>query len=306
MKKTIITTMGIKLLISFLLLLTCSSCSKQISYNPDQQEQTDYHEIKDGDKTLSYNTNLVNILLMGVDAENFEGQTDLIILATVDRQSKEIDLTVFPRETLVSVPLYLDGEYKGERENYINLAYPFAEYNEKGAKALMEIVSKQMNYIPINDYVLLNYKIFSLLPDLTGEIKITLEDDSLQKYNEEWVEGYQLEINKNTIKPYLKYRDTETDLSPASRRKRQEVYLKQISERITSINEHIAEKIIDATLTNLTVQQLDDLMNSGYKLNKITEIPGTYATNEYHDEFKIDEKALKDLVLDLFYIDENQ
>lgn len=104
-----------------------------------------------------------NILLLGeeaIDSGNSRGRTDLIIIATLNKNNKAIKLTSLMRDTLVQIP--------GYKENKLNTAY------EKGnVDLLYETISLNFN-IHLDGCVLVNFENFEDIIDYMGGLEITL------------------------------------------------------------------------------------------------------------------------------------
>lgn len=104
-----------------------------------------------------------NILLLGeeaIDSGISRGRTDLIIIATLNKQSKSIKLTSLMRDTLVQIP--------GYKENKLNSAY------EKGdVDLLYETISLNFN-IHLDGCVLVNFENFEQIIDYMGGLDLTL------------------------------------------------------------------------------------------------------------------------------------
>ena len=94
-----------KILILLCIVLTLAGCTKQLGPYESNVEDVDYHEIVYEGKEYSYNTNLQNILVIGIDDENLEGQADFLGLFIVDRENKTVSLLNLPRETKIEVEL---------------------------------------------------------------------------------------------------------------------------------------------------------------------------------------------------------
>lgn len=104
-----------------------------------------------------------NILLLGEEAigsGTSRGRTDLIIIATLNKNSKSIKLTSLMRDTLVQIP--------GYKENKLNTAY------EKGdVDLLYETISLNFN-VHIDGGVLVNFENFEEIIDYMGGLELTL------------------------------------------------------------------------------------------------------------------------------------
>ncbi len=145
-----------------------------------------------------------NILLLGEEAigsGSARGRTDLIIVATMNTNTKELKLTSLMRDTLVKIPGYL--------ENKLNTAY------EKGGLDLLyETIS--MNYnIRLDGCVMVNFESFEKIIDKLGGIEITLTASEAKYLNRtnyiskpqyrNVVEGKQL-MNGNQVLGYTRVR----------------------------------------------------------------------------------------------------
>ena len=104
-----------------------------------------------------------NILLLGeeaIDSGTSRGRTDLIIIATLNKNNKSIRLTSLMRDTLVQIP--------GYKENKLNSAY------EKGdVDLLYETISLNFN-IHLDGCVLVNFEYFESIIDYMGGLELTL------------------------------------------------------------------------------------------------------------------------------------
>ena len=145
-----------------------------------------------------------NILLLGEEAigsGTSRGRTDLIIIATLNKNNRSIKLTSLMRDTLVQIP--------GFRENKLNSAY------EKGdVDLLYETISLNFN-IHLDGCVLVNFENFEQIIDYMGGLELTLTNSEARylrntnyisnpKYRTV-VEGTQL-MNGNQVLGYARIR----------------------------------------------------------------------------------------------------
>jgi hypothetical protein len=101
----------------------------------------------------------------------------------------------------------------------------------------------------------------------------------------------------------LRARDITSPNSANSRRLRQNLYLAEIESRINKIDESAVLELFNASLTNLTLSQIEALLESDYKLGKFIQLPGEYSSSDYYDEFTIDEVERDKFVIETFYTD---
>ena len=112
-----------------------------------------------------------NILLVGVDNREgkFDGNSDTIIIVSIDRARKRITLTSVLRDTLV----YLDG-YGSRR---INAAYALG-----GAEGL-ESVIKEIYGIDFSGFLVVNFNAVRNAVDKEGGIDLSLRKDEIRLMN---------------------------------------------------------------------------------------------------------------------------
>ena len=104
------------------------------------------------------------------------GNTDGIVLVTLDTRAHRIMLTSFIRDALVLKPTSTDDNQKFGRINYI--------YNDFGPEALCKVISQHIN-VKIKDYVLFNFTQIANIVDYLGGVDIELtasEISYLQRY----------------------------------------------------------------------------------------------------------------------------
>ncbi len=145
-----------------------------------------------------------NILLLGeeaIESGSARGRTDVIIIATMNTNTKELKLTSLMRDTLVRIP--------GYQENKLNTAY------EKGGLDLLyETIA--VNYdIRLDGCVMVNFDNFEKIVDKLGGIEITLTASEAKYLNRTnyiskpmyrtVVEGKQL-MNGNQVLGYTRIR----------------------------------------------------------------------------------------------------
>lgn len=111
-------------------------------------------------------TKRVNVLLLGVNG----GLTDTIMLASFDTKAKHVDLISIPRDTY-----YHRSGYNSEGENKINAAYRKNPLNT--AKAVSEILLG----MPINYYMVLDYKGVENIVDAMGGVPMNIKFDMKYK-----------------------------------------------------------------------------------------------------------------------------
>lgn len=113
-----------------------------------------------------------NILLLGeeaIESGTARGRTDLIIIATLNKNQKSIKLTSLMRDTLVQIP--------GYKDNRLNSAY------EKGdVDLLYETIALNFD-IRLDGCVLVNFENFEDIIDYMGGLELTLTSSEARYLN---------------------------------------------------------------------------------------------------------------------------
>lgn len=114
-----------------------------------------------------------NILFLGIAGEKQKGEylTDTIIIATISANGKNIFLNSIPRD------LFVEFSDTGSWRKINSIYAHYAETDPgRGIKALAE-KTKEISGLPINYYVLLDFKGFEKIIDAVGGIDYTLASD---------------------------------------------------------------------------------------------------------------------------------
>ena len=170
-----------KVVIAIMALLIVAGLFLFINGNPEEvviidNDDNDYHTLEYNGETYYYNTDIISILLMGIDTnEGVYGQSDHMSLLIIDRRSKEIKLLAIPRETITEIEMYGDdGSYLGLSDNHLGLAYPNGYKAGKAGIVTMEATSKLLLNIPIIYYVATNMNVMPMLAEIVGDVDIDL------------------------------------------------------------------------------------------------------------------------------------
>lgn len=227
-------------------------------------------------KSLGNETNVIaenkpmTILLMGVDTgsgsreDPWAGNSDTMILVTVNPQTKETTMTSLERDILTNITS--DGETVQAKLN--------SAYAQGGAKLAIKTIQDLLN-IHIDRYVMINMKGLVQLVDKVGGITvnnpfdfdISIEENE-PEYTAKIAPGRQ-EINGDQALVYsrMRYQDPEGDYG---RQKRQREVIKKIVEKVLSLNslshyKGIIESVSDNMQTNISLDSNSLLQLLGYK-----------------------------------------
>ncbi len=131
-------------------------------------------------QTVVTDNSIKNIALFGLDTRDntFRGQSDIIMILTVDNRHKKLKLTSVLRDTRVPVEGYT---YGGEYLNWdtkINAAYSYG-----GPELAIRTLNQNFG-LDIEDYVTVNFTNTAKIVDAFGGVEITLTYDEAVQVNE--------------------------------------------------------------------------------------------------------------------------
>ncbi len=278
-----------------------------------------------------YNDNLINILVIGVDDYRYKDivendpnpyQADTIIVGTIDAVKKTVSFLAIPRDTVTNIKvLDLNDRVATTRKGPIAIQHSFGSQGEKTNEAVAETVSELLYNVPIYRYVALDISAIPDINDSLGGITVDITED-LTKWNLRMKEGekdYLLKGEDAVI--FVARRDTDIDDSAMGRMKRQVQYMKKLfpafkAETARNITYPITlyNAEADKVATNLTIDEMTYLAKLLLDLdldeNKIASVPGEMKRieegeiegYEYEMGFIVDEDALKQLIIDRYYV----
>ncbi len=120
---------------------------------------------------------ILNILLFGADQYGDQGNSDTMILMSIDNRHEKIKLTSFLRDTYISIPGYYSSK--------LNEAYALG-----GAE--LSIKTIEANYgIKIDRYAIVNFETFKDIVDIMGGVDIELTYDEIEYINAQITQNYQ-------------------------------------------------------------------------------------------------------------------
>lgn len=108
---------------------------------------------------------VVNILLIGLDGEGYEeGRSDVMMIATINKATKEIHLTSVQRDTMVYLP---------SRGTYEKLNHSYA-YD--GAIGTMQAINQNYD-MDIKEFIVFDFNALKLLVDAVGGVVVNIDEN---------------------------------------------------------------------------------------------------------------------------------
>ena len=291
--------------------------------NSDSRNQTDLSQNSDiveyKGETYKYNDHLSNYLFLGIDTREAvdtyqsqadAGQADAIFLVSMDRATEKIKVLFLPRDSMTKIEVFNPyGQSLGETTDHLNIQYAFGDGKEKSCELMKTAVSDMLDGLPIQGYCSMNMDGISVITDFVGGIQLTIPDDSLADVNPEYKKGAVVDITGETAEQFVRYRDIDKTQSALVRQERQKTFLQALVQKAqekagedAGFVTGLYDSVKSYTVTNMGNDIFAKLLAASQ--NGITDtetVPGEGTHGENFDEYHIDEDALSDLIISMFY-----
>ena len=178
---------------------TSSKPSSKLKDNSDISIASDDPKTDAYNGTLLSDPDILNIMLFGADTRKGEdkGQSDTMILFSIDTKHKKLKMLSFMRDTFVDIP--------GYESQKLNASYTFG-----GASLAIKTI--QLNYgIKIDRYAVVDFGSFKNIIDTLGGIDVELSEDEVDYINWQfWINNQDEYKNavgdyKDDVRESLKY-----------------------------------------------------------------------------------------------------
>ncbi|MDO4322033.1 MAG: LCP family protein [Lachnospiraceae bacterium] len=281
-----------------------------------------YRRITYNGKEYQYNSLITTVLYAGVDSEGVletmgsytdAPRADSINLVILDKKNQRMTIMPINRDTMTEIRRYtVSGKDRGTYTSHLGLAYTYGDGGKVSCENLREAVSKLLGDIPINEYVVTNRSSMPYINQLVGGVMVTVPNDDLAENYPEFQKGASVKLDDTNIEAYLRSRDTEEDFSNEGRMERQRSYMSAYVEQFKIVLEedlsdtwNKVEKMNKYLQTSITKNKYINLANLlkriNFDENSFSLIEGQDAQGELHDEFYVDETALQEKIIELFY-----
>ena len=292
----------------------------------DKKELTENQILYKG-QVYERNTDMITILVMGIDkesvqtiggqswdmdaaGENIGGQADAQFLVLINPHTEKINLIAINRNSMVDVDVWNpDGTYKGIYIQQICLQHGYGSGGKDSCERQVKTVSRLFHGIPINAYAAIEMDAIPELNDAVGGVTVEVLEDipgtGLKQGSTVTLDG--LEAYR-----YLRYRDTSVFDSATSRLQRQKQYIsafaKKGKEQILAdfdVALNLYQTILKYMVTDVDQNELTYLATefTGYQFDygNIYSLQGETMMGSRFQEFYVDDEALQDMIIELFY-----
>ena len=273
--------------------------------------------VKESGRTYKLNRDVKAVLFLGIDDGNKDqkgyvadsgGRSDTIMLLVMDRKSQTTQIVAISRDTMTDVDAYdIKGDYAYTSLTHLNMQYAYGDGPMRSCYLTKKVVSRILYGLRIEGCISLAAEGIPAIVDSMGGLTFTMPADYTD-IDPRYEEGAKVTLNGKEAEALFRHRDTDELGSNEDRVDRQ---LELAQSLFTEMRKNFSADDFDELTelsknnlyTDLDADVLSDLAN--FKLKDETmKLPGTLKEGERHDEFYLDEQGVKQMILDLFYTED--
>lgn len=175
-------------------------------------------------------------------------------------------------------------------------------------------MSRLLNNVPMSYVASFDLNGIYNIHNVIGSVDVVIPDDSLVFVNPSWKKGKTLTLTSDNVEAFVRMRDVKEDFTNTNRMARQRTYLLAFSEELKKqLNENFNETAMDLEaamgdcFTNFDLSEIEAfakmMMDYEFGEDSFYTLPGGDAEGALHDRFIVDEDALLELLIELFYVE---
>ena len=280
-------------------------------------------QVRYGGKVYQYKDNLLTILCMGIDSRDgidkvktpgAGGQADCVILAVLDDKAKKIQLINVSRDAMVPIELYdMYGSFVRKERAQITLQYAYGNGRERSCELMEQVVSDLFYGIPIHGYCALAMSTIADLNDAIGGVTVTVPDE-LAAFVPSFTAGETITLQGQQAVDFVHSRNVyATEMGSNNRRiARQKMFVKgfvdqakkRIKEDLTlpaKLYQLVEKQMVTSISLDQAVFLCTEYLDCDFSMDDMISVEGTITKENVYEEFNVDEKALYELILKVFY-----
>lgn len=305
-----------------------AAADSDISQEAEMTYELQEGQIRYNGKTYQYKENLTNILCLGIDSRDGiakektpgkAGQADCVILAVLDDEAKTIQLINISRDSMVPVHVYAtDGSFVEDRTEQLALQYAYGNGRDWSCQLMEQAVSELFYGLPIHGYCALSMNSIADLNDAVGGVTVTVPEELAVMQPKLFTAGETVTLKGELAYHFVHDRAYKSaDVASNNKRiARQKAYavafvnqLKQGMKEDMTLPVKLYQTAEKQMVTSISLDQAvylcTEYMNCSFDTENIYTIDGEVTMGEKYAEFNVDDDALYQLILDVFYEEVN-
>ena len=311
--------------------LSVSVANTEIMGLGEKADELETNEIlyKEGD--YIFNEDLVTVLVMGIDKETVTeiggqsweeeeesgyagGQADALFLLIINPHDKNVYVIAINRNSMAEVDVFDEaGNYQGIFTKQIALQHGYGDGKEESCLRQVKAVSRMFHGIPIHAYAAVSMDAIPELNDLIGGITVEVLDDIIYpEYDMDLHQGETVTLLGEQAYWYVRLRNENIFNSNELRLQRQKQYMttfaaeaknQAMSDIRVAIDLYRAVRkymVTDIDLNEFTYMATE-YMDYEFDRENMYSLQGETIQGNNFEEFYVDEDAMQDLIIKLFY-----
>lgn len=237
-------------------------------------------------------------------------QSDFLLLV-IDKRNGRCTAVHVNRDAMAEIRVLDDdtNEFLGTIHRQLALAHTYGGRPEARCKNMAAAVSNLLYGIGIDHYLCLTMDGVAVLNDLAGGVTLEVMDD-LTKLDPALIQGETVTLKGRQALTYVQVRMGLDDPTNLHRMERQRQYLEALQEQLLSRADADGEFAMSALLelsaymvSDCSVEKLSDLAGAlgACGAAEYRTLEGEPVRGEKHMEYRVDEAAARELVMELFY-----
>ncbi len=258
------------------------------------------------------------VLVMGIDQNgkvadsqsyNNKGAADMVMVLMLDDTKKECTALHLNRDTMMKIPvLGIGGKPAGSIYGQLALSHTYGSGLADSCENTKKAVSDFLYGLEIDYYVSMNMDAIAILNDAVGGVTVNVVHDFSQV--DPTIGMGQVKLMGQQAINFVRTRKDVGDQLNLSRIERQEAYIDGFLEAFRAKRKEqpdfmleAYEDVADYLVTDCSAKTINSLVNryAEYDIVEVVSPAGRNVMGEEYFEYHVDEKALDELILRLFY-----
>lgn len=297
----------------------------------EEAEALKENQILFREKVYELNEDIITILVMGIDDETYTevggtswleeednyyngGQADALFLIVLDEKDKKAEVVSIPRNAMVDVDVWdAEGNYEGVFTKQVCLQHGYGDGGVESCKRQVKTVSRMLHNIPIDSYVAISMDGIPELNDAVGGVEVEVLDDIIYpEYDMNLHQGETVTLQGEKAYWYLRLRNENVFNSSEMRLQRQKQYLTNFMAKAKNRSASDIRVALDLyqIAQNYMVTDIDissftylatELLGYSFDVADLYSIEGEVVQGNKFEEFYMDDEALQELMVHIFY-----
>ncbi len=215
---------------------------------------------------------------------------------------------------MVPIELYdTAGGYVRTERRQITLQYAYGNGRERSCELMEKVVSDLFYGIPIHGYCALAMNSIADLNDAIGGITVTIPQE-MADFMDGYTAGETITLKGTQAVDFVHSRNIHLEEYGANNRRiaRQKTYVtafvdqakRKIKEDLTlpaRLYQTVESQMVTSISLDQAVYLCTEYLDCRFSMDNIRTVAGTITKPDVYEEYTVDEKALYELILDVFY-----